>query len=495
MLRCKSWVLRALPLFFAAHAFIPIASHAEIEVAYPKDFTLIQRDTATMGEITIAGMATSGITTLEASYAGAPFVEFASGVNGLFEGTLAAPVGAGDLIVRDADDPLDEFFVGTVGVGDLFVVAGQSNALGRGFTLNSVTTFSQIASMYRTDDQWGELADPAHVGAQGSVWPILADYIIDSQAVPVGFITTAVGGSLIDTWRQGGANHLNMMQQVSEATYGSMKVKAMLFLQGASDMRQDQGAMGEYSSYRLDLESAAEQFLLATQHAEVVVVGQSNIFKHPTSNRQTVDAIRTAQQDCWEEVAGIVAGPVTYDVGLADGAHFRTDSQIGAVAARWWAAIRSSVYGNGAERGPRLQSVELVESPEGRTNILRFTFAASTNRLQVKDYRGVEGAFAGIRVEDGQVTLTASNIVRLALSGTELSIKFDTTLTANALVSYGSYDDGLAVPVLRDTSSFELPVETFSSRAIDRTVPYAAGSSVPWASHWHDAQTGETPRD
>ncbi|MGZ3654224.1 MAG: sialate O-acetylesterase [Bdellovibrionota bacterium] len=97
---------------------------------------------------------------------------------------------------------LDQF-----AVGDVFVIAGQSNAAS--WAEEKTATRSAQASMWNPDSgAWLPLADPMPFtdGGGGSYWPLFADLLYAHEGVPLGFVNTAIGGTGIGQWQKGGAS-------------------------------------------------------------------------------------------------------------------------------------------------------------------------------------------------------------------------------------------------------------------------------------------------
>jgi len=92
-------------------------------------------------------------------------------------------------------------------VGDVFVIAGQSNAAS--WAEERTATRSAQASMWDPEsNQWQTLTDPMPYtdGGGGSYWPLFADLLFAKEGVPLGFVNTAIGGTGIGQWQKGGAS-------------------------------------------------------------------------------------------------------------------------------------------------------------------------------------------------------------------------------------------------------------------------------------------------
>ena len=168
----------------------------------------------------------------------------------------ARPAGQETLQVRSASrDPTSSSAAAYVGIGDIYVVAGQSNASGRGTSPNwythpvlqaprsSATTIAGRSSSTPVDDAAGQVdrvsADPL---AGGSVWPLLATELMAAEDVPVAFVPCAKGTTSIRLWMEDAA-----APHSRRTLYGSMlrrvravggRVRAVLFWQGEADARK-----------------------------------------------------------------------------------------------------------------------------------------------------------------------------------------------------------------------------------------------------------------
>ena len=155
------------------------------------------------------------------------------------------------------------------------MIGGQSNAVGQGSTLNTLNSSNPyLATMYRGDDIWRPAYDPTDITGSGSVWVRIADYITQTQNVPVAFITAAYNGASVLEWQKGTIRYDNMFTQVSEATDGTMRVRAMFYFQGEKDARLDASPSthGDYDAYKENLSRTASNFINDMELATTIVV-------------------------------------------------------------------------------------------------------------------------------------------------------------------------------------------------------------------------------
>lgn len=133
-----------------------------------------------------------------------------------------------------------------VGIGDVYVIAGQSNASGRGDRYQQYDHPTLKAGMFGNDYRWHELADPLDTGAGavdavsddglgvgGSYWLPLASLLMADSGVPVAFVPTALGGSSIEQWQPRGGLYGALVHRARRVG----AIKAILWHQGENDAR------------------------------------------------------------------------------------------------------------------------------------------------------------------------------------------------------------------------------------------------------------------
>lgn len=149
------------------------------------------------------------------------------------------------------------------GVGDIYVIAGQSNAANHAET--KTQSKNPLVVMYDpVTGSWSPCQDPLPfasvysplVGAgtrgQGSTWPELGDLLANDEQIPIGFLSTAMGGSPLKSWLPDGAafySDLNIKKQptnyklyqrlltsVQRLVTESKGFKMVLWHQGESDL-------------------------------------------------------------------------------------------------------------------------------------------------------------------------------------------------------------------------------------------------------------------
>jgi hypothetical protein len=239
--------------------------------------------------------------------------------------------------------------VENVGIGDVYMVAGQSNASGRLTNNQSYSHATLKAAMLANDLTWKELVDPIDdntnqvyavtedTAVTGSPWPLLATSIMADQSVPVAFIPVAKGGTRISQHEPGGDHsNTNTIYGVvnTEAQLNASGVKAVLWWQGESDVTLGTSE----AEYNTALDNIADSYVadfsapLVASNQAVPPVGQDNTAVN--------NAIATAIGDN----ANVLQGPDISDLTPSAPLHFKTDGEAATIAGRWWTALEALFY-------------------------------------------------------------------------------------------------------------------------------------------------------
>ena len=333
----------------------------------PHRYQVFQRGDDGRGDILVAGRAAGLGRRLQVRWGNEPWTPFACRRNGAFSLRLGArPAGQATLQVRSASRHDVVVSRRYVGVGDIYVIAGQSNASGRGSAANAYSHSALRATLYGNDDRWKDLTDPVDAAlgqvdrvsadprAGGSVWPLLATELLAAEGVPVAFVPCARGTTPIRRWEEDAA-----APHSRGTLYGSLlrrvravggRVRAVLFWQGERDAL-------EYTpeqTYAASLRSLAAS--LAHDCGAPLVAAQIGDYDSRRYSPDGVDAIRLAQQDAWR-AGWALPGPALYDIDLRGEVHFidRIDQRV--AARRWAAAILTAVLHRAVLSAPRLESV------------------------------------------------------------------------------------------------------------------------------------------
>lgn len=474
----KSNVIRPGMILLAAIFLMPVLSRAQqLTIEFPTANTIYQREGSSgFGDIQIVGRYHEDIRQLQVRFdkGGWETVEVSS-ADGRFSGLITAPVGQGDLSVRIKEDSSVAAVVKMVGVGDIYVVAGQSNAAGWADTLYEVLSdlpYTPVVFRRNVSDRWEVLRDPASASGKGSPWPLVMSYLTRQHDMPVGVITTAIGGAWLHHWlKSSGGHYAEMIETVKKATNGSMKVQAILWFQGEADCNPDKSYAGvslngDYNQYIRALEQ-----LVHDMHSDIklqtVYVGQIGNVPHHVgsqilSNRENNYHIRKALQDSWE-LPGISPGPVTYDIALEtdrNHIHFNVAEEMIPFAKRWAAAIGCHTYNSGTGRGPRL----LNASCRAGAKKIRLQF---DKRIKISDYKDVPGKKAeGWYLANGDTILRDSDIISTLVRKNTVWLRLRNKVAADLTLSYGIDHDGDGKKIIRGLNN--LPAEPLYGVSIQR---------------------------
>jgi hypothetical protein len=122
-----------------------------------------------------------------------------------------------------------------VGVGDIYVTAGQSNSAN--FAANEAPQDDRISARTSTTASTWTLATaplPISNGDGGSVWTWLANKLIAAEDIPIGLVSLGVGGSPASSWTSGGGNY-NARLKPAVQSLPLNGFRAALWHQGETD--------------------------------------------------------------------------------------------------------------------------------------------------------------------------------------------------------------------------------------------------------------------
>jgi hypothetical protein len=239
---------------------------------------------------------------------------------------LSLPAGGWHTILaRRSGSETTWVLVRRVGVGEIFVVAGQSNSTNYGATPlaggnDRVSAFDGRRWSLATDPMPG-VQDGSYLG---SPWTILGDMLQRALGVPIGIASTGHGGSSVADWQP---DRPPVSPQVDQPLYPALPqriralgdIRAVLWHQGETDASRGMSAEEYIRSFR-----RIQQALEADIGRPVtwVVARASYLPRNAPDSRQE---IRRAQEALWRE-GWALPGPSTDELQgrlrSLDGGHF-----------------------------------------------------------------------------------------------------------------------------------------------------------------------------
>lgn len=268
------------------------AAETTVTLLAPAEHAVVQRQSADSGRVEVSGQAHGDGVAVEIRCDGGSWqslktfpVEGKPGTLG-FAATLDLSKGLHTLEARAArgDKPLGDATVVHFGVGEVFVVTGQSNSANHGAV--KMKAASDQAFTLTPQGTWQPCADPqpGASGGGGSILPALGDELQKRLGVPIGFIPCGIGATSVREWLPTGVTFPNpptILSRVKKTADGqwesdgkayAMLVKrmgsvpafrAVLWHQGESDANQKDTTRtlpGKlYASYLTQLIQRAQQ--------------------------------------------------------------------------------------------------------------------------------------------------------------------------------------------------------------------------------------------
>ncbi|HEY1188374.1 MAG TPA: protein kinase, partial [Gemmata sp.] len=212
----------------------------------PLDRQVFQRTSRTTGWVGVTGRAPADADRVEVKLEGQP-LEGAlapdwravplNAQERTFDARVPAPAGGWYKVTvraRSGEQVVAEEEVPRVGVGEVFVGAGQSNSTNYGSERTSPKSDHVVAF---DGNRWQPASDPQpgthDRSVQGSFWPAFGDALADRYKVPIGLAVTGHGPSSTAEWRPGG--ELFNWTTTRMKQLGPDGFRAVLWHQGESD--------------------------------------------------------------------------------------------------------------------------------------------------------------------------------------------------------------------------------------------------------------------
>lgn len=345
-----------IAIAFCGALFLSIGSaraQIALSVNEPLELQVTQRNAKNQADVVIAGVVKPAVDIIEAKADLADGITVGEAVGwttiaereditqGKFSGQLPLKAGGWYVITvrgRNGNEVVAETSISKVGVGEVFVTAGQSNSANFGKPKQNAKDDRVV--YFRGKGKGRGFAPardpiPGGCGRDGSPWPILGDMITESQQVPVCFRSSSPTWAPVEKWMPG-AQHKSfklyntLRGRVSD--FPKDGIRAILWHQGESDMMVKTPA----ETYRDRLKIIIESLNKDVGYDITWFVAQASF---PNSPEEPTEVAK-GQQLLWKE--GVAKqGPNTDELGAEyrrDNVHFNQRG-LTAHAERWFKVL------------------------------------------------------------------------------------------------------------------------------------------------------------
>ncbi len=296
-----------------------------------------------------------------------------------------------------------------VGVGDVWLILGQSNAEGHGKTPvcdppePGTHTFHASGSWrmaaHPLGDSTGTRYPANRLGSNPShsPWLAFARRLRAELGVPIGLIPASLGGSPLKQWNRKEIGDLfeNMLRMVADAGGG---VSGVVWYQGESDTGPEDRKtyLKRFRSFVTDLRKSLGVRSLP------VITAQLNRYVGAETMTETGDGweeMRETQRQAAKRIANVYIVS-TLDLGLADGIHNDSSGNL-TIGER----MASVVLGALQDRDVKWQHPDCTSARLVRKNQVELTFANVQGRLHFENNLPGGIPFA-VRDAEGEIAVT-----------------------------------------------------------------------------------------
>lgn len=407
----------------------------------PMSYQIYQRDENDEAEITIKGK-TENDTAVSVNIGGN--TEDVTVTDNAFTYTKTLTAGLYDITVLSGSGEVAKYE--QVGVGDVWVAAGQSNmtdmgAITDGFNPDNDDPINEnMHIIYAEDCEWHEMSHPSgegrffKTGIRTSPVTSFAREIAESENVPVGIVQSSVGGTNIYQWIDGVRNDANSgyLFNALKACFDKMpmhNVKGILWYQGCNDAINENYAY-DYKNLQQKMFDAFRDFFGA--NVPIITTQLNDANQDSNGSQGYYDAwsyvkdIQRQNESLYDNVYVVGTG----ELELGDTIHNSAASNV-KLGAKWAKVAKSVVYGDKTSpyRNAQIDTAKVTGDKE-----ITLTFkdtdglklAAGTKRIGITNVSG-----GGMKIALGDLTkefvvrkgasrrVTASNKDK----GTEMAIK------------------------------------------------------------------------
>ncbi len=397
--------------------YAPLVPTTAWAIAFPFDNVVVQEDAAGNGVIIING-SVNNISTVGISYNGSQANLTVAG--GRFYGNITLPAGQYDILLYDAGNISNNHTIYSVGVGEVIIASGQSNAVHTGSVGYNTTYVAPYGGMqvYTASTSPSSWQDYAYLPLTADErWAELAHYAAATKHAPVMLLNIAVGGQPISSFFGNATIWRQSVSRVNYFTGGTMKARAVIFNQGESDIG---GTEAYYLSALQNMTSnLTNEFVLSDNKVAVCQILKG------ASDSADPQLIRNAQQRSWSEISYDYRGAIMYDIQLGAGEVHPSGAPLTEHSRRLsWAGIEQ-IYGNATYSPAQVSSVAKINS-----TALSITYSAP---VSISNWSLASGARSyGYLLANQTANATDSNVLGTALAqdNLTLTVNFNTSISS-----------------------------------------------------------------
>lgn len=351
--------------------------------------------------------------------------------------------------------------VHNIGVGDIFVIAGQSNAAGR--AKNPVADDAELGvHVLRSSAAWelathplGETTNAVHVGHYENhnpghcPWLHFAKRLKKELGYPIGLVPAAYGGSPLRWWNpdENGALLINMMEMLADY---HIHPKAVLWYQGEAEGFEDSA------------ETYLERFEATVRHCRALLRQPDLPFITVQLNRCMTESnehldrqwgmVREAQRQAWHTLHNVTVVPAN-DLSLYDFIHNSSQGNL-VVGERCALAALDVCYHRSTDwMAPEPESVKRISA-----DTVEIVFSRIRNWINPFD---VPGQWLPFDVEDSEGLIRPISYIT---GQNSLTITFQRPFGENAVI-HGAWrmNPGYSIPCdcmrISMLSFFNVPIK------------------------------------
>ena len=363
----------------------------DLTITNPVTYQVIQRNMDTnTADIKVAGTYTGTATGIEASWNGGAYQTIVSSPSGgVYSGKLTGQkTGQGTLSVRFTNAPEIVRTITTVGIGDIFIVYGQSNSDGRGalHTYTSPSTgmkASLFSAGLNTGQNGSTIPTNSWINLQDNNYtPDLATYLLAKNPnVPVGFVKRAQGGQPISNFAPGASNYISLTTAINQAI-GTQNgnALALLWYQGESDTNISTSVSSYLNSWTQILNGIRS----LTNNSIVGLAGVMGTDQYTSTTKPLqADSIRNAQLKSYS-MPNNLPGAIMID-NCGNGLHYDNAYSLDFMGYRWFQAIDKYIYNNSIADGyPQVVPSSVLYNATARTIELTFNHELAGSGIPLK---------------------------------------------------------------------------------------------------------------